>query len=161
MPQLPLEIWRRRLESELEEMKASDYNFTVTKDLQEYAVSLNAKGLVEDGGRIIPKSDHRVKIVLKRSFPYPGGIEVAFTTPIFHPNIRKEDGLVCIQLLNEWSEMSSVASVVNGLKWLLEHPNPASPLNKEAADFVKMNSTADESQTIKSQTIKKPRVVPR
>jgi ubiquitin-protein ligase len=154
MPQLPPEIWRRRLESELEEMKATDYNFTVTKDLQEYAIELNARGLAEESGRIVSKDGHKVRIVLKRDFPYPGGIEVAFTTPIFHPNVRREDGLVCIQLLNEWSETSSVSSVVNGLKWLLENPNPASPLNKDAAEyFVKMNSAAG------SRTIKKPRIV--
>lgn len=155
MPQLPIEIWRRRLESEFEEMKANEYCFTVTKDLREYVVELNAHGFVEERGEVKPKEKHKFKVLLKREFPYPGGIEAVFLTPIFHPNIRSEDGLVCIQLLNEWSETTSVANVVNGLKWLVENPNPASPLNKQAAEyFSRLKQSSSENLVIK-----KPRVV--
>jgi ubiquitin-conjugating enzyme E2 D/E len=76
-----------------------------------------------------------VQIALKREYPYAGGIEVVWLTPIFHPNIHPGDGKVCIQLLNEWSESQSVASLVKALRQLLVQPNPYNALDKEAADF--------------------------
>jgi ubiquitin-protein ligase len=88
---------------------------------------------------------------LFREFPYPGGIEVWWDTPIFHPNIDK-DGRVCIQLLNEWSGMQSLVNVVEGLKRMVENPNPDSPLNTEAAKYFSEKKGNQTKET-------KPRII--
>ncbi len=149
---LPDNIWRRRLESEYEEMRSAGYKFEANPDKTEYTVSLHGKGLYKQGDSVLERDSHTVEVVLLREFPYPGGIEVYWITPIFHPNIRADDGRVCIQLVNDWSETTSVASVVKALQHLLENPNSKDPLNKEAAKWFEANGFGAEKP-------KKPRVV--
>jgi ubiquitin-protein ligase len=134
MPFLPENIWRRRLESEFEEMLESGFNFTSNQEKTEYVVRFTKKALQKQGGVIKPVFNHEIKIILKRDFPYPNSVEVFWLSPIFHPNIAL-DGKVCIQLLNKWSENQTVKSIVLGLEQLLDNPNPLSPLNKEAAEY--------------------------
>jgi len=136
MSQLPESIWRRRLESEYEEMRSSGARFEANAGHTQYKLFLTGGALYRDGGAIRKRSDHEVLITLKREYPYPGGIEVTWLTPIFHPNIRENDGKVCILLVNEWAEGQTVKNVVDALKQLLENPNPDSPLNKEAAQHL-------------------------
>ncbi len=84
---------------------------------------------------MVSRNRHSVLIDLLREYPYPGGVEVYWLTPIFHPNIREKDGAVCIQLVNAWRESQNLVSLVQGLYHLLENPNPQSPLNEEAARY--------------------------
>ncbi|HEV8290206.1 MAG TPA: ubiquitin-conjugating enzyme E2 [Candidatus Norongarragalinales archaeon] len=153
--QLPDAIYQRRLESELEEMRKSGEKFSATTDKTEYVVQLSAPGLQKTGNAITQRQEHQVRIRLKRAYPYPGGLEVTWLTPIFHPNIRP-DGVVCIQLINKWSAAQTVTSVVKALRQLLENPNPASPLNLDAAEWLKRNprGIADAPQVPR-----KPRIV--
>jgi ubiquitin-protein ligase len=154
MPQLPLEIWKRRLESEFLEMRASGENFEANAAKTEYTIVLKGEGLEEkENGAIAKRYMHQVKIILKREYPYAGGIEVYWLTPIFHPNISDPEGVVCIQLLNVWNEGVSVKSVVDGLKQLLQNPNPLDPLNKRAAKYFL------EKETMAKTEDKKPRIV--
>ncbi|MFH0922483.1 MAG: hypothetical protein V1811_00315, partial [Candidatus Micrarchaeota archaeon] len=88
MPSLPEEIWRRRLESEYGEMQASGLKFDANPDCTEYTLSLRGPGLAKDAGGITQRDRHSVLIALNRNYPYAGGIEVIWLTPIFHPNIR-------------------------------------------------------------------------
>lgn len=136
MPQLPESIWRRRLDSEFEEMSASGTRFQSNQEHTEYRIFLEGGSLWRDHGVIKKRSAHEVLVRLKREYPYPGGIDVVWLTPIFHPNIRESDGKVCILLVNDWAETQTVKSVVDALKQLLDNPNPASPLNKEAAEYL-------------------------
>ncbi len=155
MPMLPEAIWRRRLESEFQQMVASKENFEVNESKTSYVISLRGVGLFKNGNSLQKRESHSIQIDLKREYPYAGGIEVTWLTPIFHPNIRSEDGKVCIQLLNEWSEGMTLASLVKALKQLLEKPNPNDALNKEAADYFAMHPNA-LNETV---TVRKPRVV--
>lgn len=132
---LPEEIFQRRLQSEYEELKNVKVNFEATPDLTEYTISLNAPGLFIDGGQIGVRTQHSVLIELNRDFPYPGGLMAYWLTPIFHPNIRAEDGAVCIQLINQWSAGQNLVSVIDALYQLLKNPNPQSPLNEAAARY--------------------------
>lgn len=134
MPFLPESIWRRRLESEFEEMSESGFNFQANQEKTEYAVKFSKSAFQKQGGVVIPVFNHEIKIILKRDFPYPNSVEVFWLSPIFHPNIAT-DGRVCIQLLNKWSENQTIKSIVLGLEQLLDNPNPSSPLNKEAAEY--------------------------
>lgn len=135
MPSLPEPIWRRRIDREFALMQQSGYAFSSNADKTEYELALEGPGLSLEGNAVLPRTTHSVRIRLTREFPYAGGIEVTWLSPIFHPNIRSEDGKVCIQLLNAWSADVTVANLVAGIISLLEHPNPSDPLNKPAADY--------------------------
>ncbi len=139
---LPENIWRRRLESEYDEMRSSPYKFEVNADKTEYTISMHGKGYAKQGDRVFEQDAHKVQIILLREFPYPGSVEVYWLTPIYHPNIREDDGRVCIQLVNDWSESTSVAGVTKALQHLLANPNPKDPLNKQAAKWFQENGLA-------------------
>lgn len=132
---LPESIWKRRLESEFKQMSASSEKFVANAERTEYEVTIVGKGFFLDGVQVKQRREHKVRIKLLRNFPYAGGIEVVWKTPIFHPNIRQEDGKVCIQLLNNWAASMSVLSLVAGLRQLLENPNLSDPLDKMAAEY--------------------------
>ena len=139
MTQLPESIWKRRLDSEFDEMRSSGARFEANADRTQYKLFLSGDALYRDGGAIRKRSAHEVLIKLKREYPYPSGIEVTWLTPIFHPNIRENDGKVCILLVNDWAEGQTVKNVVDALRQLLENPNPDSPLNREAAQYLLKN----------------------
>jgi len=121
-------------------MQASDEKFEVNSDRTQYLVSLTGRALAKIDGKVADQNHHSIEINLFRSYPYAGGIEVVWLSPIFHPNIRPVDGAVCIQLVNKWAETQTVAGVVKALKQLLQNPNPESPLNHEAASYYKTGS---------------------
>ncbi len=160
MPRLPEAIWRRRLDNEFAELSASGAVFKAGADKTEYVLELSARGIVLQGGREVPVNSHRVRIRLLRDYPYPGGLEVTWLSPIFHPNIRPQDGRVCIQLLNAWSEGLSLVSLAAGLKQLLENPNPKDPLNKEAAKyFLEKQGLAPSAGQPLARRLEKPTIV--
>ncbi len=161
MPSLPEPVWRRRLQREHEIMSESRASFTCNADRTEYTITLHAPGLVlEESGAVRMQDAHRVRIRLGREYPYAGGLEVTWLTPIFHPNIRQEDGKVCIQLLNAWSADVTVANIVEGLAHLLEKPNPSDPLNKPAADYFMAHPNAlNRSHLPAAHIVKRPRIV--
>lgn len=158
MPRLPEAIWRRRLENEFAELKASGISFAANADKTEYTIALRGKGVFLSSGAIKPVDSHKVRVRLLRDYPYPGGLEVTWLTPIFHPNIRSEDGRVCIQLLNAWSEGLSLSSLAAGLKQLLENPNPQDPLNKEAAKYFSEKQGIAHAQPL-PRKLEKPTIV--
>jgi len=156
LPWLPDAIWRRRLESEFSLMQQSGVPFTASVDKTSYEIVLAKPGLEKAGSLVRRRTDHKVRILLKREFPYAGGIEVTWITPIFHPNIRPTDGKVCIQLVNQWAEGQTVKQVVEALDHLLEYPNPASPLNHEAADYFEDHPDALAGEP---PAFKRPRII--
>lgn len=151
--QLPESVWRRRVESEFSEMRSSGLPFSVSPDKSEYTLELKARGYTFSGGMVSPAYYHEVRVKLNRSFPYPGGVEVAWLTPIFHPNIRSEDGKVCIHLLNNWSGLTSVAGIARGLVHLVENPNTMDALDKKAAEYFANNFAGNKPAD------NKPRIV--
>lgn len=78
---------------------------------------------------------------LKINFPkeYPNkGPEVHFLTKIYHPNINLDNGRVCIDLLNKWSQKkTSMIKVLWAIYILLLKPNPNDPYNTDAAKLYK------------------------
>ncbi len=154
---LPDAVFQRRLQSEHEQMRKSGFSFSVNPSLTEYEVSLQAAGFARQGGRVFPQNSHRFKFIVKRDYPYAGGLDVIWQTPIFHPNIRESDGKVCIQLVNEWSAAQTLAAVCKAVEHLLENPNPRSPLNIEAARFFDENPDAFKGK----YEFKRPKVIVR
>ncbi|OIO25262.1 hypothetical protein AUJ14_04565 [Candidatus Micrarchaeota archaeon CG1_02_55_22] len=157
MPQLPDAIFRRRLDAEYAELERLKIPFTSNLDRTECTFELSAKGLAKENGVIIVIDKHKVRLHILRSYPYAGGLEVAWITPIFHPNIRAEDGRVCIQLLNEWAATQGLADVYAGLKQLLENPNPADPLDPVAAEYFRQHPDVLTREDVPQRRM--PRVV--
>lgn len=56
-----------------------------------------------------------------------------FITEIWHPNVRRNDGHVCVDLGTNWVDVCSVACVLVGLQVLLANPNPHHAMNHDCA----------------------------
>lgn len=80
------------------------------------------------------------KLTMEFSEEYPiKPPKVAFTTPMFHPNIYG-NGNICIDILqHNWSPAYDVCAILTSIQSLLTDPNPASPANGEAARLFNEN----------------------
>ena len=69
-------------------------------------------------------------------FKYP---DVKFITPMYHPNIKKDNGEICMDIFaNSWSPTQKVRDIIEKLASLLVHPSTDSPLESEIAqEFLK------------------------
>ncbi|CCX32820.1 putative ubiquitin-conjugating enzyme E2 [Pyronema domesticum] len=68
--------------------------------------------------------------------------KVKCTQKIYHPNIDL-DGNVCLNILREdWTPALNLGSIVFGLQVLFFEPNSDDPLNKKAADDLRLNRDA-------------------
>jgi len=159
MPELPLEIWRDRIENEikgLERLKILEKDSIIqNKDTVEMIININAFGFVKEFGKLKPKKGHRIYLKINRSFPYPGGIDFSWYSSIYHPNIHPVEsnneklgtGYICLNVLKKWSRLSDLETIVKALKMLVENPNPEDPLNYEicldATNFFKEHSMED------------------
>ncbi|GMH52078.1 hypothetical protein TrVE_jg3808 [Triparma verrucosa] len=60
-------------------------------------------------------------------------------TQLYHPNVNTE-GNVCLNILREdWKPVLDINAVIYGLIYLFYDPNPADPLNHEAAKLLREN----------------------
>ncbi|MCJ1224089.1 Chitin synthase, class 2 [Toensbergia leucococca] len=65
--------------------------------------------------------------------------KVKCTQKIYHPNIDLE-GNVCLNILREdWKPVLNLNAVIVGLQFLFLEPNASDPLNKEAAEDLRIN----------------------
>ncbi|MHA1729913.1 MAG: ubiquitin-conjugating enzyme E2 [Promethearchaeota archaeon] len=132
---------------------------TINEDIV-FEMMINASGFVkineDDNITLEPKSQHRVKVKIKRQFPYAGGIEIKWISSIFHPNLDPLEhkhlgggtGYVCLNILKKWSKLSDLKTTVHALKMLVENPNAGDPLNYpqclEAAEYFKAHPVKKE-----------------
>lgn len=63
------------------------------------------------------------------------GPEAKFITKMFHPNI-KDDGHVCINLLNDWKQNISIISVIFGILDILDHPVASNGYSNQASSLL-------------------------
>ena len=76
------------------------------------------------------------KIEIKLDDNYPNSTpNCHFLTKVFHPNINFKDGSICVKLLNNWTNKSSICGIIVALYGLLKEPNQNSPLNRNANDL--------------------------
>ncbi|KAJ5511460.1 hypothetical protein N7453_003563 [Penicillium expansum] len=74
---------------------------------------------------------------------YKGGVfnfsfAVKCTQKIYHPNIDLE-GNVCLNILREdWKPVLNLNAVIVGMQFLFLEPNASDPLNKEAAEDLRV-----------------------
>ena len=164
MPELPLEIWKNRIENEiksLRSLKVIDTNSIIqSANNIKFLINLEALGFIMDtfkeGIDIVPQKTHQIHLELNRAFPYPGGIRFIWQSNIFHPNIHPVEiplksesgtGFICLNILKKWSRLTDLETTVKALQKLVENPNPDDPLKYdiclEAAQFFKQNTMED------------------
>lgn len=75
---------------------------------------------------------------INQNFPHDPP-KVKCTQKIYHPNIDLE-GNVCLNILREdWKPVLNLNAVVVGMQFLFLEPNASDPLNKEAAEDLRIN----------------------
>ncbi|KAI5805868.1 ubiquitin-conjugating enzyme/RWD-like protein [Geopyxis carbonaria] len=78
---------------------------------------------------------------INNNFPHEPP-KVKCTQKIYHPNIDL-DGNVCLNILREdWKPVLNLNAVMVGLQFLFLEPNPGDPLNKEAAEDLRLSKEA-------------------
>ncbi|MHA2037665.1 MAG: ubiquitin-conjugating enzyme E2 [Promethearchaeota archaeon] len=160
MPELPIEIWKDRINNELTNLKNLN---VIEEDSIEWhendvvmTFCLKAIGFIlkanEEPFEVTPLKTHQIFLKINRSFPYPGGIDFTWQSNIFHPNIHPVEltsskeagtGYICLNVLKQWSRLSDLESTIKALRKLVENPNPDDPLKYDvclkSADFFKKN----------------------
>lgn len=131
-----------------------------------YEISLRARGFLRREKNAPPAEfwDHQAWLYVLRSYPFPSDrsrlgapFRIVWLTPIFHPNISPGikgggEGIVCWELLKQWSKLDTLYGIVKGSQLLVEHPYTMSPLRfdicKDAALWFDRNKAALEGPRI-------------
>ena len=77
-------------------------------------------------------------IKIPKEYPFKPPI-CKFKTKIYHPNINKENGDICLNILKSynWNPNHSISNILLSIMTLLSKPNFDSPLNSEARELYK------------------------
>ncbi|KAJ6134972.1 Ubiquitin-conjugating enzyme E2 8 [Penicillium capsulatum] len=129
----------------------SDYEVTLVNDNSD--VGRNRKILshaIIQQARILSPfigGHWKIHVELPDQYPYKSP-SIGFVNRIFHPNIDELSGSVCLDVINQtWSPMYDMLNIFEVfLPQLLRYPNPADPLNGEAAALMMREPKAYEAK---------------
>eukprot|EP00483_Globobulimina_turgida_P002096 UN02098 len=156
---------RRGKKKEMEEKKGKRKApglIRVQVDLDELELPYNAKlnlpnkdNLQQFQVAVTPDSGYwrgatyTFNFVIPDNYPYKPP-KVTCVEKIYHPNIDLQ-GNVCLNLLKaDWRPILTVQQIVHGLLFLFLEPNPADPLNQEAAEVFRNNINVFKQNVNKS-----------
>jgi ubiquitin-conjugating enzyme E2 D/E len=75
----------------------------------------------------------QLSIVVPTEYPFRPP-DVTFVTKIYHPNVKRDSGEICADLLKEqWKPTSSIRWVLTVIQSMLQDPKGDSPLETEIA----------------------------
>lgn len=130
---------QKRLQAEFKEMMADPpANCSAgpknesNLDLWE-ATIFGASGTVYEGGVF------KLDINFPQEYPFKAPV-VKFQTKIIHPNISKDNGSICLDILKQnYSPAISISKLLLSIVSLLSDPNPKDPLEPEIAHLYETN----------------------
>ncbi|OJD11511.1 hypothetical protein AJ78_07736 [Emergomyces pasteurianus Ep9510] len=135
----------KKEEKEREEMglpsgpKNIEFHFKNKDDLLHFEVVIQPDEGMYKGGSFVFTFD--IPHVGENPFPFSPP-KVKCTQKLYHPNIDPQ-GNVCLNILREeWSPVLDLNAVAFGLLHIFLEPNCTDPLNKEAADDLRLNREA-------------------
>mmetsp|Transcript_48971 Transcript_48971/g.72817 ORF Transcript_48971/g.72817 Transcript_48971/m.72817 type:complete len:202 (-) Transcript_48971:201-806(-) len=133
----PGEIRIQKDIAELDGGKVAIIDFPNANDLTTFNVSVTP-----DSG-FWKNATYLFTFVIPPHYPHSPP-RVTCKTQIYHPNINME-GNVCLNILREdWNPVLDTNAVIYGLIYLFYEPNPADPLNHEAADLFRRDKNQFE-----------------
>mmetsp|Transcript_5282 Transcript_5282/g.11715 ORF Transcript_5282/g.11715 Transcript_5282/m.11715 type:complete len:192 (-) Transcript_5282:540-1115(-) len=128
----------KRREMDLMKLMMSDHEVqTIGDSMSEFNVKFNGpKDTPYDKGVWV------VHVELPVNYPYKSP-SIGFVNKLYHPNVDEMSGSVCLDVINQsWSPMFDLINVFEVfIPQLLTYPNPADPLNGEAAALMLRDPT--------------------
>jgi ubiquitin-conjugating enzyme E2 H len=124
----------KRRDQDILKLMMSSYNVQMTTE------DGRVQFLVEFKGPVSTPYENgvwNVRVELPPEYPFRSP-SIGFANRIYHPNVDEMSGSVCLDVINQtWSPMYNLVNVFEQfLPQLLTYPNPADPLNGDAASLL-------------------------
>ncbi|KAG0152352.1 hypothetical protein CROQUDRAFT_649743 [Cronartium quercuum f. sp. fusiforme G11] len=123
--------------TELELPSTMATHFPDPSDLLNFTLTINPDEGMYKGGSFV------FTFAINLNYPHEPP-KVKCTQKIYHPNVDIE-GNVCLNILREdWKPVLNLNAVIVGLQYLFLEPNADDPLNKEAANDLRIDRVTFE-----------------
>ena len=87
-----------------------------------------------------------ISFVFPDNYPFKHP-DVKFITPMYHPNIKKETGEICMDVFaSSWSPTQKVQDIIEKLVSMIKSPSTSTPLEPEICQLYINNHSAFEKK---------------